>query len=651
MLDFERIDGGQLSLSLRPCSLADVISSTAKLFDEMARFKGVELVVAPLPPELQALSVYADANRLKQCLSNGVSNALKFTPEGGTIWIRATASVADAPADDEEESAARKSDSDSLMTADAADAKQQEPSGRGWWARSLRSQPSTSPHSQPPQTMRPQRIQRSSSDGANASRPQQGSAAVTPRFSAGASLFVRRLGAQRQPARGGSTAEYKREAGVWWRACITVADNGCGLDAGELAVLQQGKLFAQVGKGQLQGNGGTGLGLGIVRELLQQHSGSVLSITSAGLGQGTQFEMQLNLQQAEPPEDETEALPPQQAAAAPPSPRADELPAPFATAVRGTDERASFEFPPCAESAADPAQAFAPPPGHGTLSERLARPPEVERHSLSDGARPPPSLERQPLCVLHVEVRRARRARLSCPTRAARRTSLRSPRAHVCPAPARAHSPPAIYVEARALTTCRPPAALSQDDKILRKAMTYSILNKLGVPYTQVDDGQEALDLVLPDLHRFGICLMDNQASAHWPLHAPNMPRVRFFRAAVAALSARAQRSHRACSCRHRPLQMPHMTGAEAARRMRAAGYTGLIIGMTGDPSGCLERDEFERSGLDMCFNKDPVGLKAILKKIQEVLAAHRSGAEPGDARELCHCHGTNCGGGGTTGS
>jgi signal transduction histidine kinase len=68
------------------------------------------------------------------------------------------------------------------------------------------------------------------------------------------------------------------------RVRLLVTDQGTGIDASELAVLNEGAAFAQVGKGQLQGKGGTGLGLMITRQLLALHSGSQLRISSEGPG-------------------------------------------------------------------------------------------------------------------------------------------------------------------------------------------------------------------------------------------------------------------------------------------------------------------------------------------------------------------------------
>jgi len=52
---------------------------------------------------------------------------------------------------------------------------------------------------------------------------------------------------------------------------LEVEDSGVGLTADELHMLNQGEAYTQVGLGQLQGSGGTGLGLTITRELLKLH--------------------------------------------------------------------------------------------------------------------------------------------------------------------------------------------------------------------------------------------------------------------------------------------------------------------------------------------------------------------------------------------
>ncbi|KAJ1633804.1 hypothetical protein T492DRAFT_978064, partial [Pavlovales sp. CCMP2436] len=62
--------------------------------------------------------------------------------------------------------------------------------------------------------------------------------------------------------------------------------------------------------------------------------------------------------------------------------------------------------------------------------------------------------------------------------------------------------------------------------------------------------------------------------------------------------------------------QMPILTGEKATRALRAGGFEGVIIGMTGDPKGCSERDDFEAAGLSFCFDKDTPGIQCVTQVI-----------------------------------
>ncbi|MCC6728099.1 MAG: response regulator [Chthonomonadales bacterium] len=88
ILDFSRIEAGKLSLDSAGFSLRTVIEEVADLLGPRAHDRNVELAcrVPPGFPE----HVVGDAGRVRQVLTNLVSNAVKFT-EHGEVVVEATA--------------------------------------------------------------------------------------------------------------------------------------------------------------------------------------------------------------------------------------------------------------------------------------------------------------------------------------------------------------------------------------------------------------------------------------------------------------------------------------------------------------------------------------------------------------------------------
>ncbi|KYC14205.1 transporter substrate-binding domain-containing protein [Pseudomonas sp. ABFPK] len=79
ILDISRIESGHITLQPVPTNLVELVRATVRVFEGNARAKGLhlhsELPVAPV-------WVLADPLRLKQVLSNLISNAIKFTDSG-----------------------------------------------------------------------------------------------------------------------------------------------------------------------------------------------------------------------------------------------------------------------------------------------------------------------------------------------------------------------------------------------------------------------------------------------------------------------------------------------------------------------------------------------------------------------------------------
>ncbi len=86
LLDVARITAGKLHLELSRVDVRDAVRALVDTFSVAAETKSVELVYEP---GREALPVRADAVRLQQVFGNVVTNAVKFTPQGGRVVIDA----------------------------------------------------------------------------------------------------------------------------------------------------------------------------------------------------------------------------------------------------------------------------------------------------------------------------------------------------------------------------------------------------------------------------------------------------------------------------------------------------------------------------------------------------------------------------------
>ncbi|RZJ29588.1 MAG: PAS domain-containing sensor histidine kinase, partial [Brevundimonas sp.] len=83
VLDMAKIEAGKLTLHYEPVSLKEVVDDATRLMRGKIEDAGLKLVVdAPALPEIEA-----DHRGLKQVILNLISNAVKFTPEGGEIIV------------------------------------------------------------------------------------------------------------------------------------------------------------------------------------------------------------------------------------------------------------------------------------------------------------------------------------------------------------------------------------------------------------------------------------------------------------------------------------------------------------------------------------------------------------------------------------
>ncbi len=94
LLLLSKIESGQVPLKLEPVALAGLIDRTVGLLRPLIEQKKHAVVVnmpADLPP------ILGDEERLGQVFSNLLDNAIKYTPEHGTITIDAALSKTEAP--------------------------------------------------------------------------------------------------------------------------------------------------------------------------------------------------------------------------------------------------------------------------------------------------------------------------------------------------------------------------------------------------------------------------------------------------------------------------------------------------------------------------------------------------------------------------
>lgn len=88
LLDVASIEAGRLALERRPVDPVRLAVETTVMLEPLAQERAVALR-EELPEELPRVD--ADPERVVQVLSNLVGNALKFTPEGGEVVVRAAA--------------------------------------------------------------------------------------------------------------------------------------------------------------------------------------------------------------------------------------------------------------------------------------------------------------------------------------------------------------------------------------------------------------------------------------------------------------------------------------------------------------------------------------------------------------------------------
>ncbi|AFZ60834.1 response regulator [Anabaena cylindrica FACHB-243] len=84
LLDLQRLDAGRMQPSFRPCNMVEFITQIVESFRLYCEKKGLQV----LTDLLECPTVYLDMEKFDKVVYNLLSNAMKFTPDGGIITVR-----------------------------------------------------------------------------------------------------------------------------------------------------------------------------------------------------------------------------------------------------------------------------------------------------------------------------------------------------------------------------------------------------------------------------------------------------------------------------------------------------------------------------------------------------------------------------------
>ncbi|MBC5631125.1 histidine kinase [Clostridium sp. NSJ-6] len=84
IIDTSKIDSGSYKLNKEETDIVSLVEDTALSMVELARSKGIELIV---DPEIEELTISCDKLDIERCIVNLIGNAIKFTESEGTITV------------------------------------------------------------------------------------------------------------------------------------------------------------------------------------------------------------------------------------------------------------------------------------------------------------------------------------------------------------------------------------------------------------------------------------------------------------------------------------------------------------------------------------------------------------------------------------
>lgn len=90
VLNLARIESGKEQPEPSRVVIKDLVTQTTKLMMQTALSKGVSLQQPNIADDITTQAIYADPKHLHQIVINLMSNAVKYTPRGGKVWIDIT---------------------------------------------------------------------------------------------------------------------------------------------------------------------------------------------------------------------------------------------------------------------------------------------------------------------------------------------------------------------------------------------------------------------------------------------------------------------------------------------------------------------------------------------------------------------------------
>lgn len=273
VLDFSKIEADKLTLEHRPFVLENCVDLSFEMQSIKANAK--ELVLNYSIDDSVPWGLVGDEARLRQVVTNLISNAVKFTPERGSVVLRVRAL--------EEHEDSR----DVLYASTATRGGDAGKRGRGAMERSA----GDDAQSPPEEDRRSTKSRRSFGSRGDAEEREERAPDV-------ALERARTHSTHRPHAKKNGDASKEEDDDSHVRLLFEVTDTGAGLSPRDRASLFTA--FEQVNKSRTRREGGTGLGLVISMRLVRLMGGD-MAATSEGRGKGSRFAFVVRLRRRDAP--------------------------------------------------------------------------------------------------------------------------------------------------------------------------------------------------------------------------------------------------------------------------------------------------------------------------------------------------------------